>query len=183
MVVVILSVFIVSNNAIFRYVISAALFIFSSNLPSLPPPKEPSLVERLAWGNRQIYTQHLLPLAVVICQSREHRVFCRALVDGARNRGSCLQSFKHQSQIHGFLGLSPVLFWRGVNPNTAGIKLVKTLQSNMAERSPEMVFQPPENIWSQISTLVSLNKDNKCCWLNCFLSLKQKKSFVVKLLS
>jgi len=88
----------------------------------------------------------LFPWAAVSCQSREATVSCRALADGARNRGSCVPSFKHQSQICGFFGLSHVLFWRGVNPIAAGIKLIKTLQNNMTERSPEMVFQPPENI-------------------------------------
>lgn len=45
------SVFIVSNNAVFRHMISGIVLLFlssaSPSLLSLPPPKEPSLGERL----------------------------------------------------------------------------------------------------------------------------------------
>lgn len=51
MVGAILSVFIVSNNAIFRHMISGIVLLFlsyaSPSLPSLPLPEEPSLGERL----------------------------------------------------------------------------------------------------------------------------------------
>lgn len=140
---VILSVFIVSNNAIFRHMISGIVLLFlssaSPSLPSLPPPKEPSLGKRLLWGNRKIYTQHLFPLAAISCQSKEATVSCRAPLDDARNRKYCLLSFKQIQSVTDpwLLGLSSVLFWVGVNLITAGIKLIIKLYKITWQRGPQ----------------------------------------------
>lgn len=121
-------------------------FYLLQQLPSFPPPNHPSLGERLAWGNRlNLYTAFVPHGSTQLSVKGSH-----SPLQGSdpTNRGSCVQPYKYQSQIHGFLGVSPVLFWGGVNPITAGIKLIKTLQNYMAETSPEMVFQPSENTWS-----------------------------------
>lgn len=137
--VVILSVFIVSNNAVFRYMISGIVLLFLSSVATSPP----SHLLMSLFLVRDLH-EEIGKSIHSICspwqQSAVNPGKPQALVDGARNRGSCVWSCKHQSQIHGFLGLSPVLFWRRVNPITAGIKLIETQKNNMAERLLEIVI-------------------------------------------
>lgn len=67
------------------------------------------------------------------------------MVLGIENTVYSLSNISHRS-------MDSVLFWIRVNLITAGIKLIKTLQNNVAEMSSEMVFHPSENVRSYIST-------------------------------